>query len=116
MQTLPFAISELLTVIVRHPFSVVSTVLFAIALHKLANHYHCYGLPKNLLFGIVSGAVAFAFLYLYAFLSRNYGLRSLITVEIIVGYMTAVLVTVIRRLVFSQRPPRPLPPVEEGTA
>ncbi len=116
MQTLPFAIANLWTAIVHYPFAVIGTVLFAIALHRLANRYRCYGLPRNLMFGVISGALAFALFQLYIFLSRNYGLRSVILAELVVGFETAVLVTVIRRLVFAQRPPPTPPPVEEGSA
>ncbi len=116
MQTLPLAIYELWTTVVRYPFVVVSTVLFAIALHRLANRYHCYGLPKNLLFAAVIGAFAYGFVQVYFFLNSHYGLRSLILVEIIVGFMTAVLFTLIRRMVFSQRAPKATPLAENAAA
>jgi len=110
MQTLPIAIANLWAAIVNYPFAIIGTVLFAIALHR------CYGLSRNLLFEVISGVLAFALFQLYIFLSRNYGLRSVILAELIVGYETAVLVTVIRRLVFAQRPPQTSPPVDGGSA
>jgi len=116
MQTLPIAIANLWAAIVNYPFAIIGTVLFAIALHRLANRYRCYGLSRNLLFEVISGVLAFALFQLYIFLSRNYGLRSVILAELIVGYETAVLVTVIRRLVFAQRPPQTSPPVDGGSA
>ena len=116
MQNLPFAIYELWTTVVHYPIAVISTVLFALALHRLANRCHCYGLPKNLLFAVVSGAFAYGFIQVYFFLNRHYGLRSLILAEIVVGFMTAVLFTLIRRMVFSQRPPKAAPLAENTAA
>ena len=116
MQNLPLAIYELWATVVHYPVAVISTVLFALALHRLANRYHCYGLPKNLLFAAVSGAFAYGFVQVYFFLNSRYGLRSLIVAEIIVGFMTAVMFTLIRRMVFSQRPLKAAPLVENAAA
>lgn len=114
MQALPFA--NLLAVIFKYPFAIIAAVLFAIALHRLANRYRCYGLPRNLLFGVVSGAVAAALFYLYLFLSRNYGLHSIMLAQVVTGYGGAVFVTVLRRIVFEQRPPLSVSPDKEGPA
>ena len=84
MKTLPYAPSLFQTFwsdIANFPFAVLGTVLFAIILHRLANQFRCYGLPKNLVFGVITGTLAFALVQLYGFLSRNYGFRSLILGE-----------------------------------
>lgn len=112
MQLLPTAIGNLWSTLVDYPYAIIGVILFAILLHRIANRFNCYGLPRNLLFGVISGAVAFVLFQLYVFLSRNYGLRSVAVAELIAGYETAVVFTVIRRLVFAQRPPRKLPPTE----
>ena len=91
-------------------------MLFAFALHKLANRLRCYGSPKNLMFGVVSGALAYVLIQLYFFASRTYGFRSLIAGDLLAGFEAAVVFTIIRRLVFSQRPPVASAPVEEGSA
>lgn len=114
MQALPF--SNLLAVVFKFPVAVICAVLFAIVLDRLANRFHCYGLPRNLLFGLVSGAVAAALFNLYVFLSRNYGLHSVILAQVVTGYGGAVFITVLRRFVFAQRPPEPVAPFEEGPA
>lgn len=106
MQFLPTAIASLWSTLVDYPYAIIGVVLFAILLHRMANHFNCYGLPRNLLFGVISGAVTFVLFQLYVFLSRNYGLRSVAIAELIAGYETAVVFTVIRRLVFAQRPPK----------
>ena len=119
MNTIPFAPSAANTLwsdIVNFSFAIIGTVLFAFALHRLANHYRCYGLPRNLLFGAISGALAFVLIQLYFFLGRNYGLRSLILGELVAGFEVAVVFTVIRRLVFAQRSPKTSLSTEEGSA
>lgn len=105
MQPLPFG--DLAAVLLRYPLAVISLILFTIALHRLANRYGCYGLLKNLLFGLACGVVAAALYYSYLFLSRRYGLHSAILAQIVTGYGAAVFVTVMRRFVFAQRPPAP---------
>jgi len=60
MQALPFAVPVLWADIVSYPFAILGTVLFAFALFRLADKCRCYGVPRNLLFGAGSGAVAYA--------------------------------------------------------
>ena len=119
MNTLPYAPSGLATFwsdVVTYPLAIIGTVLFAIALHKLANRLRCYGLPRNLIFGAVSGALAYVLIQVYFFAGRTYGFRSLFVGELLAGFEVAVLVTFIRRLVFAQRSPKVSAPVEEGSA
>ena len=119
MNTLPYAPSVLATFgsdLITYPLAVIGTVLFAIALHKLANRLRCYGLPKNLIFGAVSGALAYVFIQLYFFAGRTYGFRSLFVGELLAGFEVAVVFTIIRRLVFAQRSPKASAPGEEGSA
>lgn len=115
MHTLPFAIPVLWSDIISYPFAILGALLFGFALFRLADRCRCYGLPRNLLFGAGSGAVAYALVNGVIFLGRSYGMRSLFLVELVVGFETAVLVTIILRLVFRQRPPR-TPPAVEGDA
>ena len=111
MQTLPFAAPVLWADIISYLFAILGTVLFAFALFRLADKCRCYGLPRNLLFGAVSGAVAYALVQGVIFLGRSYGLRSLFLVELVVGFEAAVFVTVILRLVHRLRPPQTPPAV-----
>lgn len=111
MQTLPFAAPVLWADLVSYPFAILGTVLFAFALFRLADRCRCYGLPRNLLFGAGSGAVAYVLVNGVIFLARNYSLRSLFLVELVVGFEAAVFVTVVLRLVHRQRPPRTPPAV-----
>ena len=106
MQFLPFAVTGWWSILVTYPLTIIGFVLFAVILHRLANRCNCYGLPRNILFGVVCGAIAFVLFQLYVYLSLNYGLRSIVLGELIAGYETAVMFTVIRRLVFSQQPPK----------
>ena len=119
MNTLPFVPSVFTTFwsdVVTYPLALIGTVLFAIALHRLANRLRCYGLPRNLIFGAVSGALAYTLIQLYFLMGRNYGLRSVLVGELLAGFEVAVVFTVIRRLVFAQRSPSVSVPVEEGSA
>lgn len=115
MQSLPLAIANLWVVIINYPFAIVGAALFSIALYRLANRYRFYGLPRNLLFGAISGALAFTLVQLYIFLSKSYGLRSVLLAQVLAGYETAVLVTVILRFVYAQRAPQRLSSVDEGS-
>lgn len=116
MPHLPLVIGSLLTLIVRFPLALVVAVLFVLALHRLANRCRCYGLPRNLLFGAVCGALALALVQAAALLGRNGGLRLLLLAQLAAGYETAVAFTVVWRLVFAQRPPRPPSSPDEGAA
>ena len=114
MLALPFAVPVLWADIVSYPFAILGMVLFAFALFRLVDRGRCYGLPRNLLFGAGSGVAAYALVNGVLFLGRSYGLRSLFLAELVVGFETAMFVTIILRLVFRQRPPRTPDAVERG--
>jgi len=114
MLALPFAVPVLWADIVSYPFAILGTVLFAFAVFRLVDRGRCYGLPRNLLFGAGSGVAAYALVNGVLFLGRSYGLRSLFLAELVVGFETAMFVTIILRLVFRQRPPRTPDAVEGG--
>ncbi|MGI4791279.1 MAG: hypothetical protein ACRYFS_20830 [Janthinobacterium lividum] len=119
MNTLPYALTALATFwsdLVTYPLAIIGTVLFAITLHKLANRLGCYGLPRNLIFGVVSGTLTYVLIQLYFFAGRTYGYRSLLVGELLAGFEVAVVFTFIRRLVFAQRSPKASAPVKEGAA
>ena len=106
MNVLPFAPSVLSTFwadLIQFPLMFLSAAGFVFVLHRLGKHFQSYGLPRNLLFGAASGAVAFVLVQLYALSGR----RSLVLGEVLTGFVVAVVLTVIWRLVFAQRPPRP---------
>ncbi len=104
----PESLLRLFQFIINYPLYIVAIIGFAVMHHRFANRLGCYGVFRNLLYiaacMVIATGLFFTGVLLVRYTGINPRMSSLLSSQLIVGFVFAAILVAGRRILFRTKP------------